>query len=403
MTTASPSASVSIAGTAQSVLLGNYGTRDLCLVRGEGAYVWDSEGRRYLDLLSGLGVNNLGHCHPSVTAAIKKQAETLLHVSNLYLIEPQVELALLLTSHSPCGKAFFCNSGAEAVEAAIKTARRFAREKRGPGHHKIVTLNNSFHGRTMGALTATGQTKYHQGFEPLLDGFDYVAINDAEALRAAVDDATAAVLIEPVQGEGGVHPCSAEFVREARRLCDERGALLIFDEVQCGLGRSGHLFASEEFGVEPDLIALAKSLAGGVPMGALLLKDEPASVMTPGSHASTFGGNPLAAAAGVAAIRTIVEENLPARAKRLGEALRERLSELQSRHACIEEVRGRGLMIGVQMTFAVADLLKDLRGRGVLAGSAGPSVLRLLPPLIVKENALFDVVPLLDELLAGRA
>ncbi|MDP8246216.1 MAG: aspartate aminotransferase family protein [Candidatus Hinthialibacter antarcticus] len=392
-------ASLSAADAAAAVLSNNYGHRDLCLVRGEGAQVWDNTGRRYTDLLSGLGVNNLGHCHPRVVAAIQKQAETLLHVSNLYLIEPQIELARLLVEHSGADKAFFCNSGAEAVEAGIKLSRRYSKEKHGEGKHKIVALQNSFHGRTMGALAATGQEKYHQGFEPLLEGFVHVPINDVEALTNAVDASTCAVLFEPVQGEGGIHPVSVEFAQEARRLCDKTGALLIFDEVQCGLGRAGHLFASEEFGVEPDLIALAKSLAGGVPMGALLMKDHAAELLTPGTHASTFGGNPLAAAAGVAAFLTIIDDNLAERSKRLGEMFRAQLNLMKTKHACIKEVRGRGLMIGVEMTGPVAGLLSKLRERGYLAGSAGPNVLRFLPPLIVNEDLLLGVLPALDDCL----
>lgn len=393
-------ASLSAAAAAAAVLSNNYGQRDLCLVRGEGAFVWDDRGRRYTDLLSGLGVNNLGHCHAKVVAAIQKQAATLLHVSNLYLIEPQIELARLLVEHSSADKAFFCNSGAEAVEAGIKLARRYAREKRGAGKHRVVALENSFHGRTMGALAATGQTKYHQGFEPLLEGFTHVPINDLDALRNAVDGSTCAVIFEPVQGEGGIHPVSVEFAQEARRLCDQAGALLMYDEVQCGLGRAGHLFASEEFGVEPDLIALAKSLAGGAAMGALLMKDRAADLLTPGSHASTFGGNPLAAAAGSAAVSAIIDEGLPERSKRLGAAFREQLNQLKDKHACIKDVRGRGLMIGVELNAAAAGLLSKLRERGYLAGSAGPNVLRFLPPLIIDEDLLFGVLPVLDQCLA---
>ncbi len=398
MTTASQSA----AEAAAAVLSNNYGSRDLCLVRGEGASVWDDRGRRYTDLLSGLGVNNLGHCHPNVVAAIQKQAETLIHASNLYLIEPQIELARLLVEHSPADKVFFCNSGAEAVEAGIKLARRYAHETRGAGKHKIVALNNSFHGRTMGALTATGQTQYHQGFGPLLEGFIHIDINDIEALRNAVDDSTCLVVFESVQGEGGIHPVSVEFAREARKLCDQHGALLMFDQVQCGLGRTGDLFASETFGVDPDLISLAKSLAGGAAMGALLMKDHAAEQLTPGSHASTFGGNPLAAAAGAAAFSTIVNERLPQRSKRLGEAFREKLDELKAKHASIKEVRGRGLMIGVEMNRPAADLVLKLRERGYLAGTAGPKVLRFLPPLMIDDDVLFAVLPALDESLAER-
>ncbi|MEW6235623.1 MAG: aspartate aminotransferase family protein [Candidatus Omnitrophota bacterium] len=384
---------------AQQYLTNNYGVRSLALVRGEGAYVWDSKGRRYLDLLSGLGVNNLGHCHPKVTAAIREQAGKLLHVSNLYLIEPQVELARLLVKHSPADKVFFCNSGTEAIEAAIKMARRYSFDKYGEGRHRIIALKNSFHGRTLGALSATGQTKYHHGFQPLVEGFIHVPINDIEAMRSAVNKSVCAVLIEPVQGEGGVYPCDEEYLKQVRQLCDENNLLLIFDEVQCGLGRAGHLFASEELGFEPDLISLAKSLAGGVPIGALLAKDEPAQAFVPGTHAATFGGNPLAAAAGVAAFNVLLDEKLPQRSKRLGQEFRNRLNELKKKHSCILEVRSKGLMIGVQMNFPVAELLLKLLERGYIAGPAGPEVLRFLPPLIIEENLLFEAIAALDELL----
>lgn len=393
----------SLQQTAESVLTGNYGSRNLCLVRGQGVFVWDADGRRYLDLLSGLGVNNLGHCHPRVVDAIQRQAERLLHVSNLYLIEPQIDLARLLVDHSPADRVFFCNSGAEAIEAAIKMARRHSHNRKGAGERSIVCLTNSFHGRTLGALSATGQPKYHEGFAPLTPGFKHVPINDLEALRSAMDDEICAVILEPVQGEGGVHPCELEFLREARRLCDEREALLIFDEVQCGLGRAGHLFASDEFGVEPDLITLAKSLAGGVPIGALLAKEEPAAAFIPGSHASTFGGNPLSAAAGVAAFQTLLDDGLAERSKRLGEEFRERLRGLQAKHESLVEVRGAGLMIGAEMTFSTAGLIGALRERGILAGPAGPNVLRFLPPLIIEESPLFEIVDILDELIPAAA
>ncbi|RJP33347.1 MAG: aspartate aminotransferase family protein [Candidatus Omnitrophota bacterium] len=388
-----------IRSRAEQYLMNNYGARDLALVRGEGIFVWDANGNRYIDLLSGLGVNNLGHCHPKVVSAIRRQAETLLHVSNLYLIEPQTRLAELLVKHSPADKVFFCNSGTEAVEAAIKMARRFSFDHHGSGRHKIIALQNSFHGRTLGALSATGQTKYHEGFHPLLDGMIHAPANDIDAMRKAVDDSVCAVILEPVQGEGGIYPCAAEYLRAVRALCDEKNLLLIYDEIQCGLGRSGHLFASDEFGVEPDLITLAKSLAGGVPIGALLAKEKPAASFVAGTHAATFGGNPLAAAAGVAAFQVLLDEQLPARSKRLGEQFVQKLSALREKHDCILEIRGRGLMIGVQFNGPVADTIKTLRERGYLAGPAGPNVLRFLPPLIIEEDVLFETVEVLDQIL----
>ena len=387
---------------AERYLTGNYGARDLALVRGEGIYVWDADGNRYVDLLSGLGVNNLGHCHPKVVAAIREQAGRLLHVSNLYLNEPQTRLAELLVENSPADRVFFCNSGTEAMETAIKMARRFSFDHYGPGRHKMIALQNSFHGRTLGALSATGQTKYHHGFQPLVEGFIHVPINDIEAMRKVTDESVCAVLLEPVQGEGGVYPCRPDYLRDVRALCDREKWLLIFDEVQCGLGRSGHLFASDEFGVEPDLITLAKSLAGGVAIGALLAKEKPAASFVAGTHAATFGGNPLACAAGIAAFTVLLEERLPARAKKLGERFRNRLLELKAKHPGILEVRGMGLIVGVQMDFPVAELVKGLRNRGYIAGMAGPNVLRFLPPLITEEKILLETVDVVDEVLAEQ-
>jgi acetylornithine/N-succinyldiaminopimelate aminotransferase len=393
----------SLIDKAKQYLMHNYGPRNMALVRGEGVYVWDAEGNRYLDLLSGLGVNNLGHCHPKVTAALQKQAETLLHVSNLYLIEPQVELAEILVKHSPADKVFFCNSGAEAVEAAIKMARRFSFDTHGEGRHTIISLTDSFHGRTMAAISATGQPKYHTGFQPMVEGFRFVAVNDVDALKEVYDDTVCAILMEPVQGEGGIYPCTSEFAKTARELCDSTGALLIFDEIQCGLGRSGHLFASEEFGVEPDAITLAKSLAGGAPIGALLAKDQPAAALVAGTHASTFGGNPLTTAAAVAAMNVIIDEQLPKRSKELGELFQSKLKELQAKYPeQILEVRGRGLMIGVQLAYPSVEIFSKLKEQGVLAGPAGPNVLRFLPPLIIEEDLLLSIIPMVDEIFAAR-
>lgn len=398
-----PSQTESIQSMAEHYLMSNYGQRSMALVRGQGVNVWDSDGRQYVDLLCGLGVNNLGHCHPRVTQAIQRQAETLLHVSNLYLIEPQVQLAKLLVENSPADKAFFCNSGTEAVEAALKMARRYSYDRFGAGRHKVIAMQNSFHGRTMGALSATGQAKYHKGFEPLLDGFIHVPVNDLDAIHKAVDDSVCAVILEPVMGEGGIYPCKKEYVQGVRELCNKRNMLLVFDEVQCGLGRAGHLFASEDLGVEPDAITLAKSLAGGVPIGALLAKDEAAGVLVAGTHAATFGGNPLSCAAGVAALSVILEEKLPQRSKELGGRFIGRLESMKEKYPQhIVEVRGKGLMIGVELAFPAAEAVTMLREKGYIAGVAGPNVLRFLPPLIVEENILDSVVDLLDSFFAGR-
>lgn len=393
-----------IQSMAEQYLMSNYGQRTLALVRGRGVNVWDSDGRQYVDLLCGLGVNNLGHCHPKVVEAIQRQADTLLHVSNLYLIEPQVQLAKLLVENSPADKVFFCNSGTEAVEAALKMARRYSQERYGAGRYKVIAMQNSFHGRTMGALSATGQAKYHKGFEPLLDGFIHVPVNDLDALKKAADDSVCAVIIEPIMGEGGIYPCKKEYLQGVREFCNQRHLLLIFDEVQCGMGRAGHLFACEESGVEPDAITLAKGLAGGVPIGAMLAKNEPASVMTAGSHAATFGGNPLSTAAGVAAMNVYLNEKLPQRSKELGGRFKSRLETAKEKYPKqICDVRGQGLMIGVELAYPAAEVVAALRENGYIAGVAGPNVLRFLPPLIIEEDILNAVADWLDRFFAGRS
>lgn len=387
---------------AERFLMGNYGPRDLCLVRGEGASVWDADGKEYLDFLTGLAVASLGHCHPAVTEAIGRQAETLIHVSNLYLIEPQVELARILVEHGPCDRAFFCNSGTEANEAAIKLARRYSFDRHGEGRSDLVSLENSFHGRTLGALSATGQTKYHTGFGPLVPGFSYAPINDLDAVRDRVSDRTCAILVEPVQGEGGIHRCTPDFLRGLREICDHRDLLLIFDEVQCGLGRTGYLFTTDDHGVEPDIICLAKSLGSGVPIGAMLARGECASVFVPGTHAATFGGNPLACAAALATMRVIIEEDLSARARLLGDYFRRLLLQLAEQFTCIRELRIVGLMVAIELDFPASEAVGGLRERGVLAGMAGSQVLRFLPPLICEQVEIDRAVHELKQVLAAR-
>ncbi len=285
-----------------------YNRYPLLLVRGKGTRVWDLDGKEYLDFVAGLAVCNLGHCHPKVVKAIQDQAEKLIHVSNLYYIEPQIQLASLLCKHSFADKVFFCNSGAEANEGAMKLARKYAKEKIGEDRYEIITMERSFHGRTLATLTATAQEKFHKGYAPLMPGFKYVPFNDLKAVREAIDSKTCAVLLEPIQGEGGVNFPSEGYLKGLREICDEKGILLIFDEVQVGMGRTGKLFAYEHEGMKPDILTVAKSLAGGVPIGALLIRDEIAESFKPGDHASTFGGNPLATAAGVAALTAILKK-----------------------------------------------------------------------------------------------
>jgi acetylornithine/N-succinyldiaminopimelate aminotransferase len=378
-----------------------YSRAPICLVRGDGVRVWDSEGREYLDFTSGIAVVALGHCHPRVTGAIQEAAATLLHVSNLFYTAPQAQLAKLLCEHSFGDRVFFCNSGAEANEAALKLARRYAREHFSSDRYEIVAMRNSFHGRTLATVTATGQEKYRQGFEPLLPGVKHVPYNDLRAVERAIDNRTAAVLVEPIQGEGGVHVPDDDYLPGLRKLCDESGALLIFDEVQTGMGRTGALWGHQHWGVEPDVMTLAKALANGVPVGAMVARDAPAQALTAGTHASTFGGTPFVASVALATLTTLLEERLPERAARMGRYLAGRLRELQSRHAAITEVRGKGLLIGVELGRPAAPVVTACRERGVLLLTAGDAVLRLAPPLVVDEAQCDRAVAAVDAALAG--
>ncbi len=367
-------------------LMHTYGRLPLAAVRGSGVYLWDASGKQYLDFVAGVAVNSLGHCHPRVVAAVQEQAARLMHCSNLYHIEQQARLAEVLVKHSALDRVFFCNSGAEAVEGAIKLARKYAGKKHGGGRYEIITAYNSFHGRTLAAITATGQAKYQKGLDPLPAGFKYVPFNDLEALRNAVGPHTAAVMLEPIQGEGGVNPATPEYLRGVRALCDEHGLLLILDEVQCGLGRSGRLFAYERYGITPDMMTLAKALGGGFPIGALLATEEAASGFAPGDHASTFGGNPLACAAALAAVHTIIEDSLPEHAERMGTYFTGRLRELQGGYHFVKEVRGKGLMIGMELTVKGAGIVNRCRERGLLINCIGEHTLRFVPPLVVTKE-----------------
>jgi acetylornithine/N-succinyldiaminopimelate aminotransferase len=386
------------------VLARTYGRLPVVLVGGEGTRVWDADGKSYTDFVGGIAVDILGHGHPAVVRAVQEQAATLIHVSNLYYIEPQVRLAELLTRHSFADRVFFCNSGAEANEAAIKLARKFARDAGGRDRFHVISAEGSFHGRTLGALAATGQKKYQQGFEPMPEGFRHVPYGDLDALARELDDRVCAVLLEPVQAEGGVRVAPPGYLAAVRRLCDDRGALLLFDEVQTGAGRTGRLWAHEHFGVAPDVMTLAKGLAGGVPIGATLATERAAAAFGPGSHASTFGGNPLATAAGVAVVRTLLEEGLVERAARTGEHFAGRLRELAARHpGVVTDVRGLGLLIGVELSEAsglkAADLVTRALGDGFLITSAGDRVVRFVPPLTIAREDVDRLVAALDRYL----
>lgn len=370
----------------KNYVMQTYGRLPIVIVRGQGARVWDVCGKEYLDFVAGIAVNGLGHCHPKVVAAIHEQAGTLIHTSNLYYTENQPMLAKMLVEWSDFDRVFFCNSGAEANETAIKLARKWGKQH-SENKFEIVTATNSFHGRTMGAITATGQSKYQKWFTPLVPGFKYVPYNDVEALEEAVNEATCAVILEPVQGESGVHPAAQEYLQFARTACDSDGALLIFDEVQTGLGRTGKLFAYEHYGVVPDVMTLAKTLGGGFPIGACLARDEAANVLHPGDHACTFGGNPLACAAAIATLSVIHEEGLVDNARDVGDYFQGKLRKMQNSGLPIEEVRGLGLMIAVQFTDTIAKTVAEVcLEKGLIVNAIGESITRFVPPLIITKK-----------------
>jgi acetylornithine/N-succinyldiaminopimelate aminotransferase len=371
----------------------------MVIARGEGARLWDTDGNEYLDFISGgRAVTGVGHCHPKVVAAIREQAGTLLHVSNDFYTEPQLRLAARLSQLTGGGRCFLCNSGAEANEAAIKLARKHGHETGGPDKYEIVCAEKSFHGRTLATVTATGQPKYQHGFEPLPEGFRYVPFNDAAALRRAVTERTCAVLLEPVLGESGVYPATEEFLNTARERCDAVGAALILDEVQTGVGRTGRMFAYEHYGLMPDVITLAKGLAGGIPIGAMIAREPVAGAFVPGDHASTFGGSALPAAAALAVLDVIEEEGLLARADALGRRLVAGLEALREKHALITEIRGRGLMVAVDLVEPVAGRVRsECAARGLFVITVGDSMLRLLPPLVLTDEQADRGLHLLGE------
>jgi predicted acetylornithine/succinylornithine family transaminase len=369
----------------------------LFLKRGQGVYVWDEMGNRYLDFVSGLAVNSLGHCHPAVVEAVSCQAQKLMHTSNLYYTEPQVRLAETLVTHTSADKVFFCNSGAEANEAAIKLARKFGKQNRGEGAHEIITAERSFHGRTLAAVTATGQPKYHQGFEPMVSGFRYGKFNDLESFTALVNENTCAILVEPVQGEGGVYPATQEFLAGLRKLCDEHKLLLMFDEVQCGVGRTGKFLACEHYGVEPDVYTLAKALGGGLPIGAMGARGKAADVLVPGDHASTFGGNPVTCAAANAVLQVMLADEFLSRVEQLGHYFAEKLRELD--YPGIVDVRGLGLIIGLEIIGDGAAVAKACQEKGLLINCIGGKILRFIPPLVVDEEHIDAAVTVVQNAL----
>jgi predicted acetylornithine/succinylornithine family transaminase len=382
----------------QKVLAQTYGRLPVVLVRGQGCKVWDLEGKEYLDFVAGIGVCNLGHCHPKVVQAICEQAGKLLHVSNLYHIEPQVQLAQLLVQHSFADRVFFCNSGTEANEAAIKLARKYSQDQFGPNRYEVVSLHKSFHGRTMASLAATGQDKFHKGFEPLMPGFRYVSQNDIGAMEAAITPSTCAVILEPIQAEGGVNMPKESYLKEVRQLCDRKKLLLIYDEVQTGMGRTGKLFAYEHYGVAPDIMTMAKGLAGGVPIGAMLAKEEVAKSFTPGTHAATFGGNPLSSAAGLAALRVTLEDGIMENCQRTGAHFMQRWEGLKKKYPFIKEVRGKGLMVGVEFTREAKGAVNECLKRGFLINCTSDTVMRFVPPLIMTPAEIDRLIAAMEEI-----
>ena len=382
-------------------IMNTYRRTPIALVRGKGALVEDAQGRQYLDFVAGIAVCNLGHAHPKVVKAVRKQAKDLMHVSNLYYTRPQAEVAALLTKNSFADKVFFCNSGAEANEAAIKLARKYAHENLGPEKFELITMKDSFHGRTMATITATGQEKFQFGFTPLLDGFRYVPFNDPQALEAAITSRTCGIMLEPVQGEGGVIIPDEGYLERVREICDRHRLLMIVDEVQTGIGRTGKLFAYEYSGVKPDIMTLAKALGNGFPVGAMLATDEVARAFSPGNHASTFGGNPLAMAAVRATLKTILEDDILENCLETGAYFLEKLQQLKKRHDIITDVRGKGLMLACSLSIEGAEIVTRCQEEGLLINCTGGKTLRFVPPLIITRQDVDKAVYILDDVMEG--
>ncbi len=385
--------------TADQVITQTYARYPLALVKGEGCTLYDDRGREYTDFIAGIAVCNLGHAHPKLVKVVAEQAGTLWHVSNLFYTKPQAELAEWLTSRSFADRVFFANSGAESNEAAIKLARKYFQDQGQPQRHRVVSMQQSFHGRTMATLSATGQEKVRKGFDPILDGFDFVPFNDIEDLSCTVGPSTCAVMLEPIQGEGGVVFPDPEYLSQVRKLCDETGCLLIFDEVQTGVGRTGKLFAHEHFEVTPDIMTLAKALGNGIPIGAMLATEKVAAAFTPGAHATTFGGSPLVTAVALKVLQILDEEGIVDRSAEMGDYLTARLAGLKEKHSAIEAVRGKGLMVGVQLAGPGADVVTACMERGYLINCIQDKVLRLAPPLVISREEIDGLIRCLDEVL----
>jgi predicted acetylornithine/succinylornithine family transaminase len=380
-------------------VIGNYGRLPRVITRGEGNYLYDLDGNKILDFFPGWAVSGIGHCHPKVVEAIRKQAGELLHIDNTFYTLQQGKLAQLLSERAFGGKCFFCNSGAEANEAAMKLARRHTPKEK----YKYITAQHSFHGRTFGAVTATGQPKYHEGFMPLLAGFEYVPFNDIDALTKVFTDEVCGVLIEPIQGEGGVNEATPEYMQTIRDLCDEHGALMILDEVQTGMGRTGRWFGYQHYDVVPDIITMAKTLGGGVAIGAMMARPEIAATLTPGTHASTFGGNPLACAAGIATIEAIEQEKLIDNAVRMGQYAVEKLTQLKQKFSVIHGLRGKGLMIGIELTSPGADIVSKCLEKGLRINCTQGNILRFMPSMTITKEQIDQAIEILRDVLESEA
>ena len=384
---------------AEQVITRTYKRFPVVLAKGSGCTLYDTEGRDYTDFVAGIAVCNLGHSHEGVVKAVLNQAQTLTHVSNLYYTIPQVELAAWLVQQSFADRVFFCNSGAEANEAAIKLARKYFNQRGENNRFRIITMENSFHGRTMATLSATGQDKIKKGFDPVLEGFDFVPFNDLNALQSKIDSNTCAVMLEPIQGEGGVRCPDAGYLKAVRQICDDRGVLLIFDEIQTGMGRTGKLFAYEHFEAEPDIMTLAKALANGLPIGAMLAREQVAEAFGPGAHATTFGGTPLVTAAALEVCKILLQGNVISQGAEAGAYFKEKLMWLKERHDVIVDIRGMGLLLGVKLAINGESLVNQCLQRGFLINCIQENILRFVPPLIVKKGEIDALIDCLDELL----
>ncbi|UCH01023.1 MAG: acetylornithine transaminase [Deltaproteobacteria bacterium] len=388
---------LNIIDRADAFMFKTYRRSPITLIKGDGCRVWDENGKEYIDFVGGIAVCNLGHSSPIVSKVLCEQSKKLIHVSNLFYTQPQTELAQVLVENSFADRVFFCNSGAEANEAAIKLARRYSKERLGPDKHVIITMDNSFHGRTIATLSATGQEKIRKGFDPLLEGFRYVPFNDLEDLKSAIDGSVCGVMLEPIQGEGGVVLPDPDYLKSVREICTEHGILLILDEVQVGMGRTGRLFAHQHFGITPDIMTLAKALGNGLPIGAMLAKVELTDAFGPGTHATTFGGTPLITAGALAVVKSLLNDGWIENAREMGDHFKDKLTVLRQRYSIIKDVRGLGLILGLQLDREVADIANTCMERGFLINCVQEKVLRFVPPLIIGKEEIDLLINCLDE------